>query len=140
MRPRTGLIALAVTALLLLGAGSSHAAEGAPGALPPSIRIRPVFVPVVNNDRIEKYNQLEITLELADSTKLAAAQAAMPRLHDAILALVYEAIDQGWIIRGNIANATAFRQRINGVAEEMLGRNVIGRVLITPVSRQSAWP
>ena len=35
----------------------ASAAEGAPGALPPSVRIKPLLVPVVNGGRIEKYTQ-----------------------------------------------------------------------------------
>lgn len=143
MNARTGLTALVTAAALaaaLSVATPLAAAEGAPGAPPPSVRIRPLFVPVITNDRIEKYNQIEVTLELADATKLAAAQTATPRLHDAILTLVYEAVEQGWIIRGNIANATAFRQRVDKAIEDELGTGVVGRVLITPVARQSAWP
>ncbi|MGQ9371790.1 hypothetical protein [Azospirillum sp. ST 5-10] len=136
------LPALVLAGLLALAAPvrANEGAPGAPGAPPPALRIRPLFVPVISDGRIEKYNQLEITLELADPTKLGVAQAAVPRLQDAILTLVYEAVDQGWIVRGNIANAAAFRQRIDAAIEEMLGRDVVGRVLITPVARQSAWP
>ncbi|MBP2230347.1 hypothetical protein [Azospirillum agricola] len=128
---------------LLVGLAMAHpaaAAEGAPGALPPSVRIRPLMVPVVNTQgRIEKYTQIEVNLEVGDALRLGEVQLSIPRLHDAILTAVYKGIDEGWIVRGNIANIPALRRRIDDAASALFGKNVITRILITPLARQSSF-
>ncbi|WP_372396961.1 hypothetical protein ABMY26_23040 [Azospirillum sp. HJ39] len=127
--------------LLMLSAAALHpatASEGAPGALPPSVRIKPLMVPVVNGGRIEKYTQVEVNLEIGDALRLGEVQLSIPRLHDAILTAIYTGIDEGWIVRGNIANVPALRRRIGESVVAMFGKDVVTRILITPIARQSS--
>ena len=116
----------------------ASAAEGAPGALPPSVRIKPLLVPVVNGGRIEKYTQVEVNLEIGDALRLGEVQLSIPRLHDAVLTAIYKGIDEGWIVRGNIANVPALRRRIDESMVAMFGKDVVTRILITPIARQSS--
>ncbi|CAO3420765.1 hypothetical protein [Azospirillum endophyticum] len=123
---------------MLPSARSAIANEGAPGALPPSVRIKPLMVPVVNAGRIEKYTQVEVNLEVGDALKLGEVQLSIPRLQDAILTAIYKGIDEGWIVRGNIANVPALRRRIDESVVAMFGKDVVTRILITPIARQSS--
>lgn len=138
------LRAIAVaTVLLALGAmpGSTAAEEAGPTNLPPSIRIKPLMLPVLTPEgRVEKYAQMEVTLELADAATLLLAQGSTPKLQDAILGELYNALAAGWIVRGNIANAAALRKRLDEAGETILGKDKVTRVLITPVARQGSWP
>lgn len=114
-------------------------AEGAAG-LPPSVRIKPLMVPVINQQgRIEKYTQIEVNLEIGNAVRLGEVQVSMPRLHDAILTAVYKGIDEGWVVRGNIGNIPALRRKIDEAAIAMFGKDVITRILITPIARQSSF-
>ncbi|MBP2294590.1 hypothetical protein [Azospirillum rugosum] len=134
---RSGLLCAA-----LLGLGpqpAALAAEG-PAALPPSVRIKPVMVPVVTRGQVERYTQIEVMLEVANATRLGDVQLAIPRLHDATLRAVYKGIEEGWIVRGNIANMPALRRTINDESVRLFGKDVISRILITPLSRQSSFP
>ncbi len=116
------------------------ASEGAAGNLPPSVRIKPLMVPVVNaQGRIEKYTQIEVNLEIGDALRLGDVQVSIPRLHDAILTAIYKGIDEGWVVRGNIANIPALRRKIDEAAVAMFGKNVVTRILIAPISRQSSF-
>ncbi|WP_449231984.1 hypothetical protein [Azospirillum doebereinerae] len=116
------------------------AAEGGPGGPPPSVRIKPLMVPVVSpQGRIEKYTQIEVNLEVGDALRLGEVQVSIPRLHDAILTAVYKGIDEGWVVRGNIANIPALRRKINDAATGLFGKDVITRILITPIARQSSF-
>ncbi|BAI71641.1 hypothetical protein AZL_010030 [Azospirillum sp. B510] len=135
-----GLLSVLCLALLLTlpSAPPAAASEGAAGALPPSVRIKPLMVPVVNAGRIEKYTQVEVNLEVGDSLKLGEVQLSIPRLQDAILTAIYKGVDEGWIVRGNIANVPALRRRIDESVIAMFGKDVITRILITPIARQSA--
>jgi len=118
----------------------ASASEGAAGALPPSVRIKPLMVPVVNaQGRIEKYTQIEVNLEIGDTLRLGEVQLSIPRLHDAILTAIYKGIDEGWIVRGNIANIPALRRKIDDAAVALFGKNVVTRILITPIARQSSF-
>lgn len=140
---RIGRLVLACLAALLTAAAPavSLRAEEAKSGPPPSVRIRPLMLPVLAaNGQVERYTQLEVTLEVKDSLKLPEVQAAIPKLHDAILAEMYRAIDEGYVIRGAVANAPAVRRHLLEVSNRVVGKDVIGRVLITPTTRQSAWP
>ncbi|HRJ61771.1 MAG TPA: hypothetical protein PKZ97_12185 [Azospirillaceae bacterium] len=133
----TGVAALLTAATLASAAGAEEAKSGPP----PSVRIRPLMLPVLSpSGQVERYTQLEVTLEVKDSLKLPDVQAAIPKLHDAILAEMYRAIDEGFVIRGAVANAPAVRRHLLEVSNRVVGKDVIGRVLITPTTRQSAWP
>ena len=133
------LFGLALTSVLPpAGQGPALAAEGA--APPPSVKIKPLMVPVITSGRIERYTQFEVMLEVEDATRLGEVQINIPKLHDAILSAVYHGIDEGWVVRGNIANLPALRRMINESNTRLVGKDVITRILITPVARQSSLP
>lgn len=134
MRATAATLALLAT----LTASPAAYAESKDAGLPPSIKIKSLMVPVVNRGQIERYALYDVTMELADSTKLPDAQAKITRLQDAVLTVVYGAIEQGWIVRGNIANATALRARLDEAGQKLIGKAAIARVLIMPVGRQSS--
>lgn len=139
MRVATALAVVGV-GLMLGSAARAESGAAAPG-LPASVRVKPLMLPVVSaTGAIEKYTQVEVTLEIADPLRLGEFQVALPKLQDAMLAGLYEAVESGWIVRGNIANANAVRRALDGRAENLLGKDSVSRVLITPVARQSAWP
>lgn len=139
MRTAAALAAFCVGLMLCTGA-RAESGGGAPG-LPASVRIKPLMLPVVSaSGSIEKYTQVEVTLEISDPMRLGDFQLALPKLQDAMLAGLYEAVETGWIVRGNIANANAVRRALDERAEKLLGKDSVSRVLITPVARQSAWP
>ncbi|MBP2298030.1 hypothetical protein [Azospirillum picis] len=139
-QPSAPLLAVlfALFTILAASAGPALAAEGGPGGPPPSVRIKPLMVPVVNGNRIEKYTQIEVNLEIADALRLGEVQLSIPRLQDAILTAIYKGIEEGWIVRGNIANVPALRRRIDESVVAMFGKDVVSRILITPVARQSS--
>lgn len=130
---------LAGALAILAPPSAALAAEGAVGP-PPSVRIKPVMVPVVTRGQIEKYTQIEVMLEIANATRLGEVQLAMPRLHDAALRAVYKGIEEGWIVRGNIANIPALRRKIDEESVRLFGKDVVSRILITPLARQSSFP
>lgn len=130
---------LAGTLAILAPPAAALAAESVAGP-PPSVRIKPVMVPVVTRGQIEKYTQIEVLLEIANATRLGEVQLALPRLHDAALQAVYKGIEEGWIVRGNIANIPALRRRIDEESVRLFGKDVVSRILITPLARQSSFP
>ncbi len=131
---------LSLAAALAVHAAPALAAEGA-AALPPTIKIRPVLVPVVSvRGDVQRYNHLEVTLELMNASKVPEAQAIAPRLQDAVLSVIYTGVEKGWIVNGSIANAQAVRQKILERSEALMGKASVTRILITPVAKQASWP
>lgn len=135
MRPTVATLAVLAA---LTASPAAHAEGGKDPGLPPSIKIKSLMVPVVNRGQVERYALYDVTMELADSSKLPDAQAKITRLQDAVLTVVYGAIEQGWIVRGNIANATALRARLDEAGQKLIGKAAIARILIMPVGRQSS--
>ncbi|MBY3753182.1 hypothetical protein GBZ26_17400 [Azospirillum formosense] len=138
-RVASSLGALLIAATIAGPTTMVRAAEG-PAALPPSVRIKPVMVPIVTRGQVERYTQIEVMLEVANATRLGEVQVAIPRLHDAALRAVYLGIEEGWIVRGNIANMPALRRKIDEESVKLFGKDVVSRILITPLSRQSSFP
>ncbi|AWJ85108.1 hypothetical protein TSH58p_17215 [Azospirillum sp. TSH58] len=130
---------LLIAATIAGSTTATRAAEG-PAALPPSVRIKPVMVPIITRGQVERYTQIEVMLEVANATRLGEVQVAIPRLHDATLRAVYLGIEEGWIVRGNIANMPALRRKIDEESVKLFGKDVVSRILITPLSRQSSFP
>ncbi|UKJ72567.1 hypothetical protein [Azospirillum brasilense] len=140
MRRVASILVAFLIAATAAGSGMvAQAAEG-PAALPPSVRIKPVMVPIVTRGQVERYTQIEVMLEVANATRLGEVQVAIPRLHDATLRAVYLGIEEGWIVRGNIANMPALRRKIDEESVKLFGKDVVSRILITPLSRQSSFP
>jgi flagellar protein FliL len=105
------------------------------------LRIKPVMVPVLDaKGAVEKYNQVEVSLEMVDAQRFNEAQAVAPRLRDVILAEMYKAIGNGWIVHGSVVNAPALRKRLQEACDEVVGKGSVTRILIAPIARQSAWP
>lgn len=132
--------ALALAALLVFAASPVRAEEAAAGPTgPATLRIKPLMLPVVNaRGVVERYNQLEVSLELREASQLAAAQALQPRVADAILSELYKAVEAGQIVRGAVVNTTGVRKRLADACDAILGKGVVDRVLLTPISRQSS--
>ncbi|HEY0837124.1 MAG TPA: hypothetical protein VGE72_24650 [Azospirillum sp.] len=124
--------------VLLTAPVAARGAEG--GAVTSIVRIRPVMVPSLHQGRIEKYVAYEVTLEFADPGKLPAAQALMPRLHDATMAAFYEGVAEGWIVRAGIVNGPALRKRLDEMCERLIGKGAVGRILISPSTRSASGP
>ncbi len=131
--------AFLIAAVIAFSVQAVGAAEG-PAALPPAVRIKPVMVPIVTNGQVERYTQIEVMLEVANAARLGEVQLAIPRLHDAAMRVVYLGIQEGWIVRGNIANMPALRRKIDEEIIKLFGKDAISRILITPLSRQSSFP
>jgi len=133
MRRRTLLTALALLPL----AAPARAREGGGPSAPGVVRIRAIMVPVIVEDRVERYAPYDVTLELTAAGKVPAVQAMLPRLQEAATTVVYEAVAKSWIVRGNIANATALRRRMEEELAHHAGADTIARVLIAPAARSN---
>lgn len=131
MRRRAALAALA----LLLATGPAAAKEGAPAAPQNTVRLRQVMVPALANGRVERYVPYEITLEIAAAARMPEILGMTPRLQDTATAVVYEAVDKGWIARGIVTDANALRQRLEDACNAVLGKGTVGRVLLAPATR-----
>ena len=133
MRRRRFLIALA----LLAAASPALAREGAPAGQQNIVRVRPVMVPVIANGQVERYATYEVTLEIAVPARIPEIQGKTPHLQDTVTAVVYEAVEKGWITRGVISNGNALRARLEEACNGFLGPGTVARVLIAPATRSA---
>lgn len=126
-----------LTALALLAASPALAKEGGPAGPQNSVRVRQVMVPVITNGQVERYATYEVTLEIAVPARVPEIQAMTPRLQDTVTAVIYEAVEKGWITRGVIGNGNALRARLEEACNGLLGQGTVSRALITPASRSA---
>jgi len=124
-----------LAALALLAAPPALARESGPAGPQNSVRVRQVMVPVVGNGQVERYVTYEVTLEIAVPARVPEIQGMTPRLQDTVTAVVYEAVDKGWITRGVISNGNALRARLEEACNDLLGKGTVARALITPATR-----
>ncbi len=137
MRPLIAVLALLALLATLSGVTPAMANESKAGpAAPAVLRFKALLVPVVEQGQVKRYANYEVSLELADASKLPLSPAQTARLQDAIISALYDGVERGWITNGAITNPTAVRQSLDAAGQAQIGKDSITRVLIIPGARQ----
>lgn len=145
------LIVLAIGLLLLGGAGyggwmlyneyivkKEDEEPPKPPPKPPSayVRVNPVVVPVIGDNRVEQFVTVVVTLEV-NADQQPTTQANLPRIGDAFLTTLYGAADERSILRGNVVDIPAVKAKLQEAAEKVLGADVVQNILIQVVVQRN---
>ena len=111
---------LALTALLMLGAPISEAAEAeAPETSEQYIKVNPLNISIIKNSRVRGMLQVEINLNVEDNQLHDRALKLYPRLHDAyVLALRFYATNH--IKMSHLPNVEQIAQVLQTVTNDVL--------------------
>ncbi|MGQ9367258.1 hypothetical protein [Azospirillum sp. ST 5-10] len=120
--------------------GRQAEAEAPPPPPPPPatayVRMKPVVVPVIGENRVRQFITVAVTVEVF-AEKQPVAQANVPRLEDAFITILYEAIDDGSVLKGEIVQIGALKAKLMEAATKALGAEVAHDVLIQVVTQRN---
>ncbi len=144
-----GVVLLVVGMLLLIGAAgggyyaytkyfSGAAAEEKPVKPPPPpppiyVRIPPFVVPVVGAERVEQVITMVVALHVRDQSAADTISARAARVTDTFMTTIYGAMDEGEILNGSIVNIISLKKRLQGICDQLFGKDVVKDVLVQTV-------
>src|SRR5579885_1341920 len=113
----------AALALALLG-GTAQAADRSAVILPVPgqpffVQLAPIFVPVIDKDRVSRQVSIAVAVEIADGAEASSVEDKRRALNDAFLSDIYAFVQQ----RGGIGSpegAVALKDRLRSTAARVL--------------------
>ncbi len=109
--------------------------EVAPAA-PVYVRFNPLQLPLIGDDGIDQVIDIIVALEVPDDAAADQVIAMAPRLNDAILRDLYGVLHTNRIMRDGIVNVNAIKVRIVGVAQGIMGEELVNDALVQGVAQR----
>ena len=109
--------------------------EVAPAA-PVYVRFNPLQLPLIGDDGIDQVIDIIVALEVPDDAAADQVIAMAPRLNDAILRDLYGVLHTNRIMRDGVVNVNAIKVRIVGVAQGIMGEELVNDALVQGVAQR----
>ena len=145
-------VVIIVLVLVLLGGGGAagwffflkedpeamaeEVVEEAPPAPPVYVRFNPLQLPLIGDDGIDQVIDIIVALEVPDNAAADQVIAMAPRLNDAILRDLYGVLHTNRIMRDGVVNVNAIKVRIVGVAQGIMGDDLVRDALVQGVAQR----
>jgi len=135
-------MAIAMAAVLtaspaLAEGGGEGAAETGPKPEFEYLQISPLTLPVITDRGLTQQVSLVVSIELPYGKK-AEIEPMEPRLADAYLQDLYGALSSGHgMMRGNIVDVQAVKERLTNVTTKVLGADKFSSVLLQVVQQRA---
>ncbi len=146
------IVVILVLVLLLLGGGGAagwffflkedpeemveEVIEEAPPAAPVYVRFNPLQLPLIGDDGIDQVIDIIVALEVPDDAAADQVIAMAPRLNDAILRDLYGVLHTNRVMRDGVVNVNAIKVRIVGVAQGIMGEELVRDALVQGVAQR----
>ena len=146
------IVVILVLVLVLLGGGGAagwffflkedpeamveEVVEEAPPAAPVYVRFNPLQLPLIGDDGIDQVIDIIVALEVPDDAAADQVIAMAPRLNDAILRDLYGVLHTNRIMRDGVVNVNAIKVRIVGVAQGIMGDELVVDALVQGVAQR----
>ena len=146
------IVVILVLVLVLLGGGGAagwffflkedpeamveEVVEEAPPAAPVYVRFNPLQLPLIGDDGIDQVIDIIVALEVPDDAAADQVIAMAPRLNDAILRDLYGVLHTNRIMRDGVVNVNAIKVRIVGVAQGIMGDELVIDALVQGVAQR----
>lgn len=100
------------------------------------IRMAPVVVPMIGDNRVEQFVTFVVSIEVLASQQPRGAQL-MPRLRDQFIRDLYDAVDRKSIMRGALVDLAAAKKVMRESAVKVLGEETVRDVLVQVVTQRN---
>ncbi len=110
--------------------------EQTPPAAPVYVRFNPLQLPLIGDDGIDQVIDIIVALEVPDDAAADQVIAMAPRLNDAILRDLYGVLHTSRIMRDGVVNVNAIKHRIIGVAQGIMGKELVRDALVQGVTQR----
>ncbi len=103
---------------------------------PVYVRFNPLQLPLIGDDGIDQVIDIIVALEVPDDAAADQVIAMAPRLNDAILRDLYGVLHTNRIMRNGVVNVNAIKVRIVGVAQGIMGEELVRDALVQGVAQR----
>lgn len=110
--------------------------EPPPKPLTGFVRLAPMVVPAIGENRVEQFVTVVVTVEVL-LDKQPMAQANTTRLTDAFLTALYGAIADKSVMKGSLINIPAVKNKLVEAGNKVLGTGVVQNVLVQAVTQRN---
>lgn len=128
---------LAVVAALFFAlpamAAEPEAAPGRPADAPSYVRFPPIFIPIIEGDRVTRQIGVTLMLQLVKGQDEQPIDAKRLQLNDAFVEDLYAFFQQRSSLPGNAIDETYLKGRLLKVADNVIGQSAVQEVLIEQI-------
>jgi hypothetical protein len=135
-------VGLSLALLLLTGpAVAQHKPETGKGEGPAAptgpvfVRLAPITLPVIEGSKVTRQVGLVLVLEMAEGHTVADVETKQTLLINAFIGDLYE-VYQLHSATPRVVELTTIRPRLQAIADAVLGRGVVKRILVTHLFEQ----
>ncbi len=100
------------------------------------IHVKPLILPVINEDGVEQIVSVILDIHVKDSSTADNLRKAMPRVVDSLLRHLYGGLDRGALSKGKLVNIAAVKRKAIEAVSEVVPRDQIVDVLVQGVSQR----
>jgi len=100
------------------------------------VHIKPMIIPVINDNGVEQIVSLILDIHVKDSRTADTLHKNMPRVVDALYRYLYGSLEDGSVKKGKLVNVTKIKSRAVLAVSEVAGRENIVDVLVQAVSQR----
>lgn len=151
-------LVIAVVALLLFGGGgfgaylffnkpaeateSKEAKKGAEAskegeaAAPSFVEMKPLVLPIVDQNGVSQIISIVISLETDDAAKVAEIELMRPRLTDAYIQGMYGVLSSKAVMEGGVLQVGYIKSRLHKITTKVMGENKVKDVLLQVVQQR----
>jgi flagellar FliL protein len=114
------------------GHGDSH---GEDSKAPTFVKFDPLIVPIMDADGVSQVVSMLITFEVVDEEAGKKLEGLKPRLKDAMIQNMYGMLHQKAAMEGGAVRVGYVKERLNAVAQKVMGDGVVKDVLLQMVQQ-----
>lgn len=100
------------------------------------VHIKPMVVPVINEDGVEQFVSLMLDVHVVDSSSADKLHKDMPRVMDALMRHLYGGLGEGALKDGKMINISRVKKKAIDAISEILGREKVVDVLVVAASQR----
>jgi flagellar basal body-associated protein FliL len=126
-----------LAAALVLGAApqTARAAEAAVPAVGPAfVSLRPMSLPVIDNQGVNKIVTFKVVLEAKDAEAKTAIETNLNRLSDRFVQRLFAAVDRNILLRNGDVHLPQLKYEMTEASSAVLGKGVVKDILVQGVS------
>jgi flagellar basal body-associated protein FliL len=100
------------------------------------VHIKPMVLPVINEEGVEQLVSLVLDVHVKDSETADTLHKDMPRVMDALLRNLYGGLEDGSLKKGKLVNIQKIKSNAINAIGEIVGRDKIVDVLVQGVTQR----
>jgi flagellar FliL protein len=101
------------------------------------VELEPLILPIVDKHGVSQIISLVVALEVENHDHITIVRKLAPKLKDAYIQEMYGTLSKKAALEGGVVQVGVIKNRLNKITIDVLGKNVVGDVLLQVVQQRS---